>query len=128
MSTNFSIIAIIFLASSGFMVASASIEGPTGSLEATPHQKYLENCASKITEKCGEVLFSSIFKNGSSTSKCCLELVAMGKECHTEMAKFIVSLPEYKEKAPIMLLKSEQIWDKCVVIAASPSSAPSPSS
>lgn len=103
---------------------------PQLSPEEASKQKYLENCASKITEQCGEEIYTSVFRNGTYTDNCCHNLVvSLGKECHDKMVKFIIfNIPEFKEKNSTILTKSEQIWNKCALVAASPSSAPSSSS
>ncbi|XWS59088.1 hypothetical protein CRYUN_Cryun08bG0092100 [Craigia yunnanensis] len=111
-------------------VAAAEVETPSPSLDEIkitipPEPEpgfyhFLDVCTKKVSHECGENVVKSVFENVETTRKCCGELVnGMGKTCHDDLLKFFVSLPELGLIASQVYTKGDQIWNNCVIIAAS---------
>ncbi|KAL2252408.1 uncharacterized protein LOC105167735 [Sesamum indicum] len=83
------------------------------------YAEFLRECAKKLTEKCGNEVSDSIFKNHKTVDKgCCWRVLHMGRDCHEEMLKDLISLGDMKNKTPREVkLKSDQIWKRCERIA-----------
>lgn len=86
--------------------------------EASPGLlKYLESCAGKMEDECGEETVGYLFSEEAvMTDTCCMQLVGMGKACHEGMVKMTLSLPDFKPYASLALPKSLQLWNKCVLV------------
>ncbi|OMO62134.1 hypothetical protein COLO4_33207 [Corchorus olitorius] len=81
--------------------------------------RFLEECTKKLSRKCGEMAVTSILQGSATTAACCREVVGIGKNCHDDMIKFFVSLPELHLKASDIYPKSDRVWNRCVKAAAS---------
>lgn len=88
-------------------------------------EPYLDDCATKLGEACGEVIFASIFQQGEPTLECCKKLVAVGKRCNDDLVKWILELPEFKPNATQILSRSEHVWNDCSAFVWSISPTPS---
>lgn len=92
------------------------------------YRKHLHECAQKISEDCGdEVFYSTFFNNVTVSNGCCVQLQHLGKSCHDDLVNFLLEAPELGSKVSEISTRSEKIWDKCVLVAESGSSAPQPS-
>ncbi|MFQ6669232.1 hypothetical protein Gotur_034558, partial [Gossypium turneri] len=49
---------------------------------------------------CGAAMATSIFETGSISNKCCGELVALGKVCHSALVKRTLENPLFKDLSP----------------------------
>lgn len=86
------------------------------------YYKYLDQCASKISEECGNEVFVGMFYAEPLTIECCVRLLAMGRECHDALAQKMIHSPQLKPLASMASRKSVEIWDVCSEsVAASPS-------
>ncbi|KAG8492959.1 hypothetical protein CXB51_012654 [Gossypium anomalum] len=66
--------------------------------------------------------FTSIFKTRSSSSKCCGELVVLGKVCHSALVKRTLENPLFKDLNPTTIIaKSIHTWNNCLALIDSPS-------
>ncbi|OMP06011.1 hypothetical protein CCACVL1_01754 [Corchorus capsularis] len=81
--------------------------------------RFLEECTKKLSRKCGEMVVTSILEGSATTAACCREAVGIGKNCHDDMIKFFVSLPELQLKGSDIYPKSDRVWNRCVKAAAS---------
>ncbi|TXG74538.1 hypothetical protein ES288_1Z026300v1 [Gossypium darwinii] len=80
------------------------------------------NCKTKMGMPCVLEAFTSIFKTGTISSKCCDELVGFGKVCHTTLAKRSLENPLFKDLSPARnIAKSIQTWNNCLALIDSPS-------
>ncbi|XP_022739126.1 protein DOWN-REGULATED IN DIF1 11-like [Durio zibethinus] len=95
--------------------------------EADIIKKYDCENETKMGQYCIMEIFTSIFKIGDVTDKCCGELMVLGKICHAALVKRTLQLPQFKnmEESKIVA-KSIQIWNKCAVVTKSVSPSPSP--
>ncbi|TYH74056.1 hypothetical protein ES332_D05G371600v1 [Gossypium tomentosum] len=66
------------------------------------------NCETKMGLPCVLEAFTCIFVAGSISSKCCGEVVVLGKVCHSALAATIIA-------------KSIQTWNNCLALIDSPS-------
>ncbi|KAG4912234.1 hypothetical protein JHK82_052814 [Glycine max] len=85
-------------------------QGPSTPKPLSAYEKYLSDCASKFKPRCGEQIFFGVFVgNQTVTNRCCLSLLNdMGKACHTDVTKFAVSLPTFKQNQTQILKRSEK--------------------
>ena len=93
------------------------------------HQNIVNICMSAnrryISEDCGdEVFYSTFFNNVTVSNGCCVQLQHLGKSCHDDLVNFLLEAPELGSKISEISTRSEKIWDKCVLVAESGSSAP----
>ncbi|KAG5039987.1 hypothetical protein AAZX31_05G073600 [Glycine max] len=90
-------------------------QGPSNSKPLSAYEKYLSDCASKLKPHCGEQIFFSVFVgNQTVTNRCCLSLLNdMGKACHTDVTKYAVTLPLFKQNLTQILKRSEKVWNDC---------------
>ncbi|TXG75674.1 hypothetical protein E1A91_1Z028200v1 [Gossypium mustelinum] len=66
--------------------------------------------------------FTSIFETGTISSKCCGELVGLGKVCHSALVKRTLENPLFKDlSATRIIAKSIQTWNNCLALIDSPS-------
>ena len=73
-------------------------------------------CISKFPNKCGEAIVKSVLSRGGTVDDkyCCEKLVSMGRDCHEELVKKLVSLPEVPAVDVFQVSKrGEQVWQKC---------------
>lgn len=90
---------------------------------APTYYKFLEDCAIKVGA-CGYEIYTTVFEHGSVSDKCCAKLVFIGKLCHDELVKYLLTKPGFSGHKSETLAKSEQVWDHCVSVL-SPASSPS---
>jgi hypothetical protein len=92
---------------------------PSG--ESMPQlSKYLAGCAAKLTGKCGAEIFLSFSGNNNNPSdSCCQKLVATGIDCHNASTEFLEA-KEPQENPSKISLRSLDIWNHCVAVAAKP--------
>ncbi|MBA0881142.1 hypothetical protein Goshw_003218 [Gossypium schwendimanii] len=82
------------------------------------------NCEIKMGLPCVLEAFTSIFKTGSISNKCCGELVVLGKVCHSALIKRTLENPLFKDLSPaIIIVKSIQTWNNCLTLIDSPPSS-----
>ncbi|MFQ6669219.1 hypothetical protein Gotur_034558 [Gossypium turneri] len=63
-----------------------------------------------------------IFETGSISNKCCGELVALGKVCHSALVERTLENPLFKDLSPATIIaKSIQTWNNCLALIDSPS-------
>ncbi|KAL4342479.1 hypothetical protein GQ457_08G035450 [Hibiscus cannabinus] len=80
------------------------------------------NCEAKMGMPCVWEVFNSIFKTGSVTSKCCGELVVLGKVCHSALVQRTLKSPHFQNlDRDTIIQKSIDTWNNCLVIIHSPS-------
>ncbi|KAG4204424.1 hypothetical protein ERO13_A04G043852v2 [Gossypium hirsutum] len=80
------------------------------------------NCESKMGLPCVLEAFTSIFNTGSISNKCCGELFALEKVCHSALVKRTLENPVFKDLNPVTIIaKSIQTWNNCLVLIDSPS-------
>ncbi|KAL4339327.1 hypothetical protein GQ457_08G035500 [Hibiscus cannabinus] len=80
------------------------------------------NCEAKMGMPCVWEVFNSIFKTGSVTSKCCGELVVLGKVCHSALVQRTLESPHFQNlDRDTIIQKSIDTWNNCLVITHSPS-------
>ncbi|OMO61186.1 hypothetical protein COLO4_33506 [Corchorus olitorius] len=74
---------------------------------------------------CAREVFTSIFKSGAVTKKCCGELKVLGKVCHDAFVKKTLEHPIYENLSELAIAKkSTKTWNPCAsVIDISPSSS-----
>ncbi|OMO86143.1 hypothetical protein COLO4_21293 [Corchorus olitorius] len=74
---------------------------------------------------CVRKVFTSIFKIGAVTKKCCGEVMVLGKVCHDAFVKKTLEDPIYKNLSESTIAnKSIKTWNTCAsVIGISPSSS-----
>jgi len=79
------------------------------------YQKYLNNCAQQLYPICGEEIFSNVFfGNQTFSNVCCLNLVKdLGKSCHDDLVKYILSTPKFQKNKISIWERSEQVWNDC---------------
>ncbi|KAH1076730.1 hypothetical protein GLYMA_19G071200v4 [Glycine max] len=92
-----------------------SSQGPSTPKPLSAYEKYHSDCASKLKPHCGEQIFFGVFVgNQTVTNRCCLSLLNdRGKACHTDVTKFVVSLPTFKQNQTQILKRSEKVWNDC---------------
>ncbi|RDX76338.1 hypothetical protein CR513_43679, partial [Mucuna pruriens] len=118
---KFSLMVLCLVISSALMVetghsqeaSNEEAEGPESS-----YGKYLANCASKLSQKCGNEIFSAIFYGTEKVSiECCDKLVnEVGKVCNDDMTDYILQLPKFVSKDVEILERSQRVWEDCVVL------------
>ncbi|PPD99380.1 hypothetical protein GOBAR_DD03582 [Gossypium barbadense] len=80
------------------------------------------NCETKMGLPCVLEAFTSIFDIGTISSKCCGELVGLGKVCHSALVKRTLKNPLFKDLSPARIItKSIQTWNNCLALIDSPS-------
>ncbi|KAG8492962.1 hypothetical protein CXB51_012653 [Gossypium anomalum] len=80
------------------------------------------NCETRMGLPCVLEAFMSIFRIGSIFSKCCGELVVLGKVCHSALVKRTLENPQFKDQNPTTIIaKSIQTWNNCLALIDSPS-------
>lgn len=117
-SINVYSILVVFLVATGAVIATE---------EDDIIKKY--NCESetKMSLHCVMEIFTSIFKIGSVTDKCCGELMILGKICHAALVKRTLQLPQFKSMdESTIATKSIQTWNKCALVPKSVSPVSSP--
>lgn len=95
--------------------------------EEIAQRRYLEGCSIKLSPRCGDAIFGSIFQNENdffNDVECCRNLLEMGRDCHNRMVNFICTLAKHKAYVSVTRPKAERLWNTCVAIAGG---APSPS-
>jgi len=92
-------------------VASTSSNAPGPS-----YKNYLANCASKLDSICGkDIYFAVFFGNTTVIEDCCDELVSdVGKKCHDDMTKYVLTKTKFKSSNVQILKRSEKVWKDCV--------------
>ncbi|KAK5833955.1 hypothetical protein PVK06_017823 [Gossypium arboreum] len=66
--------------------------------------------------------FTSNFRTGGISNKCCGELVVLGKVCHLALVKRILENPLFKDLNPATITaKSSHTWTNCLALIDSPS-------
>ncbi|KAB2064754.1 hypothetical protein ES319_A09G043200v1 [Gossypium barbadense] len=66
--------------------------------------------------------FTTIFKTGSISNKCCGKLVVLGKVCHSALVKRTLENPRFKDLNPATIIaKRIQTWNNCLALIDSPS-------
>ncbi|TXG75377.1 hypothetical protein E1A91_1Z021800v1 [Gossypium mustelinum] len=79
------------------------------------------NCETKMGFPCVLEAFTSIFEIGTISSKCCGELVGLGKVCHSALKRTLEN-PLFKNLSPARIIaKSIQTWNNCLALIDSPS-------
>lgn len=80
------------------------------------YESYLRDCSSHLNPSCGKDIFFSIFVgNQTINDGCCYCLVySVGKQCHQDMTRYSLSLPDYKYTKMLIWRRSEKVWDYCV--------------
>ncbi|KAL4386238.1 hypothetical protein GQ457_09G021440 [Hibiscus cannabinus] len=82
------------------------------------------NCEAKMGMPCVWEVFNSIFKTGSVTSKCCGELIVLGKVCHSALVQRTLESPNFQNlDKDTIIQKSIDTWNNCLVMTHSPSSS-----
>ncbi|TYI84360.1 hypothetical protein E1A91_D05G358200v1 [Gossypium mustelinum] len=80
------------------------------------------NCETKIGLPCVLEAFTSIFKAGSISNKCCGEHVVLGKVCHSALVNRTLENPLFKDLRPATIIaKSIQTWNNGLALIDSPS-------
>ncbi|GMJ02362.1 hypothetical protein HRI_003905400 [Hibiscus trionum] len=80
----------------------------------------IEECSKKISDQCGEIIVGAVLEDQDISEQCCIELVnGMGKRCHENILRFYVSLPEMGISATHVYTRGAQVWNTCVLKAAS---------
>ncbi|MFQ6652300.1 hypothetical protein Gotur_024234 [Gossypium turneri] len=80
------------------------------------------NCETKMGLPCVLEAFTSIFETGSISNKCCGELVALGKVCHSALVIRTLENPLFKDLSlATIIAKSIQTWNNCLALINSPS-------
>lgn len=75
------------------------------------------NCETRMGFHCVMEVFTSIFKTGTVTDKCCGELLVLGKVCHAALVKKSLENPLFKELKPSTIVaKSIQTWNHCASV------------
>ncbi|KAK4426208.1 hypothetical protein Salat_1389300 [Sesamum alatum] len=84
------------------------------------YAQFLRECAKKLTEKCGDEVSDAVFKKNKTVDKgCCRRVLHMGRDCHDEMLKDLISLGEIRNKTPRQVeIKTDQIWKRCERLTA----------
>ncbi|CAN6725465.1 unnamed protein product [Malus baccata var. baccata] len=81
------------------------------------YYKHLRGCTDEISPLCGQQIFAGIFYCKEELTKdCCANLVDIGYDCHQRLVKLILLEATFEGKASEALLKSSQIWNKCVKV------------
>ncbi|KAK5833837.1 hypothetical protein PVK06_017700 [Gossypium arboreum] len=79
-------------------------------------------CETKMGLPCVQEAFTSIFKTGSISNKCCGELVVLGKVFHSTLVKSTLENPLFNDLNPTKIIaKSTQTWNNCLALIDSPS-------
>ncbi|PON81861.1 Prolamin-like domain containing protein [Trema orientale] len=76
------------------------------------NNKFLRDCQIKIAT-CGLEVFNGIFKSAPVSANCCHRLVYMGKTCHDELVKSLISQPLFKGNQAQILASAQRTWDYC---------------
>ncbi|EOY12967.1 Uncharacterized protein TCM_031480 [Theobroma cacao] len=85
------------------------------------------NCETKMTLRCVNEVFASIFKTGLVTDHCCIELIGLGKFCHDALIKKTLENPLFKNNdTSVILSRGAQVWNKCTLVKKDVSPSPSP--
>ncbi|TYH74207.1 hypothetical protein ES332_D05G382700v1 [Gossypium tomentosum] len=80
------------------------------------------NCETKIGLPCALEAFTGIFETWTISTKCCDELVGLGKVCHSALVKRTLENPLFKDQSPATIIaKSIQTWNNCLALIDSPS-------
>lgn len=80
------------------------------------------NCEAKMGMPCVWEVFNSIFKIGSVSSKCCGELLVLGKVCHSAFVLRTLEHPHFKNlDRDTIIRKSINTWNNCLAQTHSPS-------
>lgn len=117
--SNISQMFLCFMISSTLMVKiGLSQDAPEPSNAPGPmssYVKYLANCGSHLSPNCGDEVFSAIFFGNKTVSNgCCDKLVNdVGKVCHDDMTKYILTLPKFRAHKIQILKRSEKVWFDC---------------
>ncbi|KAL4386689.1 hypothetical protein GQ457_09G021520 [Hibiscus cannabinus] len=83
------------------------------------------NCESKMGMPCVWEVLNSIFKIGSVTSKCCDELVVLGKVCHFALVTRTLESSNFQNlDRDTIIQKSIDTWNNCLLMTNSPSPSP----
>lgn len=81
---------------------------------------YIRGCASKLSLKCGNLTFYSVFdgKPKDIGTECCLQVHLMGYNCHKDMVQSIITEEHYnKERVPSIHKRSQALWNHCTVVS-----------
>ncbi|KAK4436416.1 hypothetical protein Salat_0805300 [Sesamum alatum] len=78
-----------------------------------------ERCLKKLTTECGHEIFRGIFgAHDAISSKCCVELVAIGRRCHRKILKATLTLPDVpKREKKEILRRDAKVWLQCVSVS-----------
>lgn len=86
---------------------------------ALPPEPYpgFYGCLEKLTEQCGGEIYRGIFGKGAVSTRCCGELVGLGKRCHKGILKATLALPELKKTDKKRIKARDlEIWSQCIFI------------
>ncbi|CAH9064720.1 unnamed protein product [Cuscuta epithymum] len=78
--------------------------------------EFLDNCTDHMALECAEEVIDAILWMGSISDACCTDLVTMGIECQTSLAKLFVNSPLQKVNAPAVIANGQQIFDNCTLV------------
>nr|XP_016492095.1 PREDICTED: uncharacterized protein LOC107811647 [Nicotiana tabacum]XP_033513997.1 protein DOWN-REGULATED IN DIF1 11-like [Nicotiana tomentosiformis] len=92
--------------------------------ESSQRQRFLEECARKMNEKCAKEIVMAVFEDKKVSRKCCIKVVNMGNKCHHEMIKRLKKIHLHHLKPKKIKSKSEKVYRKCQKIAKKHSSSP----
>ncbi|CAK9135087.1 unnamed protein product [Ilex paraguariensis] len=133
---TFIVVVVVYLASNAELPSMAApLPEPSDFYADSPLPSpkgvaYLETCVKKLTEKCGNEVFSGVFVNTPVTKECCKNLEKMGKLCHLKIVSTLLNVPLVQatstEKSEI-LSKSDYVWSQCVSVGHVIGAAVSPS-
>ncbi|PIN08954.1 hypothetical protein CDL12_18467 [Handroanthus impetiginosus] len=76
-------------------------------------------CLERVTEECGLEIYRGIFEKGGVSTRCCGQLVGLGRRCHDGIVEATLGLPELQaaniDKKEIKA-RDHKIWSQCVFI------------
>ena len=97
----------------------------SGAVIGTPENDAIikkNNCETRMGWHCVMEVFTSIFKIGSVTDRCCSELLVLGNVCHAAFVKRTLENPIFKDLKPsVIITKSIQTWNDCLARSDTPS-------
>lgn len=85
--------------------------------ESSERQRFLEECARKMNEKCAKEIVMAVFEDKKVSRKCCIKVVNMGNKCHHEMIKRLKKIHLHHLKPKKITSKSEKVYKRCQKIA-----------
>ncbi|KAL4311273.1 hypothetical protein GQ457_01G013300 [Hibiscus cannabinus] len=77
--------------------------------------KALQKCGQKIGLECGESVVKAVLKGQDISKKCCVQLVhKMGRSCHEDLLRYLISQPKIGSNATHVFTKGPQVYNSCV--------------